>query len=463
MLETFLQYKLIILFNLITVFIFILFLKFKKLNKTSVSAFLLLFFITNIQLIYCEYTPFYVRQHDGRDFVNYEFGGHLGYIGWIFYNHKLPSVNPMDYWCFYNPPLFYIISAIFIGIQSHFKVAIEICLENLQILTLIYVTIFNIFVYKILKKLNIKKSLLYVLSFVGLTPIMIILSGSIGNGTLAVTLSTIAIYYTIKWFESDSLKDLIKIAFAISLAIMTKIDSALIAILIGIVFLVKVIKNKQEIKKYILYFAIFAIIALPIGLWYPIKNLIKYDMPITYVQSVDENHEANTKNYSVLDRLFTLNLPKNLQNVNVTMVGEGQDYNILLTTIKSMIVDENIDYSQSKVLDIVIHLLFYLAIFITIIFIVNLVYVIANYKKLNNHWILFFFGILILQSISYVIFCFKYPFVFTMNFRYIIPTLISFSVITGVASENNKILFNINRVILSIFSVLSIIMFLNIN
>ena len=86
---------------------------------------------------------------------------------------------------------------------------------------------------------------------------------------------------------------------------------------------------------------------MPIGLWYPIKNLIKYDMPITYVQSVDANHEANTRKYSVLDRLFTVNLPENLENINITMVGENQDYNILLTTIKSMIVDENIDYSQN--------------------------------------------------------------------------------------------------------------------
>ena len=463
MVDAIMQNKFMIIVDIITIIIFMIVLKFKKPSKSSVMAFLMLFLTANIQLIYISYTPFYLRQHDGRSFSDYLNGGHFGYIGYIYYNGKLPTMNPMDYWCFYNPPLFYIISALFIGIQSCFKVAIETCLENLQILTAIYVTVFNIFVYKILKKMKIEKSLIYVLSFVCLTPIMIILSGSIGNGTLAVALSTIAIYYTMKWYETDSLKDLIMIALSISLAIMTKIDSALIAILIGIAFLVKIIKNRSEIKKYILYFSIFAIIALPIGLWFPIKNLIKYDMPLGYVQSVEMTHDANTSRFNAFERLVTLNLPSNLKNVNITMTGDEQDYNILFTTIKTMIVDETIECEQGKLLDVVIHILFYLSIFITVLFVVNLIYVIKNYKKIDNHWLLFFLGLLVIEAISYVIFCFKFPFTFSMNFRYIIPTLIAFAVITGIASDNNKILLNINRVTLSLFSILSIIMFLNIS
>ena len=430
-----------------------------KIYNSKVGIFFVFSVIMLVQLCYISYTPFYVRQHDMRDFYKYENGGHLGYIGYIFYNNKLPSVNPMDYWCFYNPPLFYIISAIFIKIQNGLGIAIQECLENLQILTFVYVAIFNFFVYKILKEMKIKNSLPYVLSFVGLTPIMLILSGSIGNGTLSVALSTMAIYYTIKWYNSDSLKDLVKIAFSISLAIMTKIDSALIAILIAIVFLIKVIKNRVEFKKYIKYFSIFAIISLPIGLWYPIKNFVVYDVPFNFVQSVERDHPSNVEEHSILERFFTIKSFETLQNINIKMDGEEKDYNIPITTIKSMIVDEEIDYSENKILDVVVHSIFVLSIVIAIIFVINLVYLIKNYKKINNHWILFFLGLLIIESFAYIQFCFNYPFVFTMNFRYIIPTLISFAVLTGIASENNKILLNINKYILMIFSVCSIIMF----
>ena len=291
---------------------------------------------------------------------------------------------------------------------------------------------------------------------------MIILSGSLGNGSLSVALSTMAIFYTIKWFRTDKLVDLIKIAFTISLAIMTKIDSALIAILIAIVFLVKVVKNRKELKKYILYFSIFAIISLPIGLWYPVKNLILYKVPLTYVQSVEKDSDMNVERFSVIERFFKVSL-KTFKNINITMAGEEQDYNIFFTTLKTVVTDENInediDYSQNKVLNCVLHYLFVCLIIITIIFAINFIYIIKNYKKINNHWILFFIGLLFIEIFAYIKFCFNYPFVCTMNFRYIIPTLISFGVLTGIACENNKILLNINKIILSLFSIASIIMF----
>lgn len=268
-----------------------------------------------------------------------------------------------------------------------------------------------------------------------------------------------AIFYTIKWFKTDKLLDLIKIAFSIAFAMMTKIDSALIAILIGIVFLVKVIKNRKEIKKYVLYFSIFAIISLPIGLWFPIKNLILYNVPLTYVQSVERNSDASVEKISAMDRFFSVSSKKTFEKINIEMTGKNQDYNLLITTLKTVIVDENIDYGQNKIIDIIIHGLFIFSIIITIIFIINLIYIIKNYKKINNHWILFFLGLLIIESFAYVRFCFEFPFVFTMNFRYIIPTLISFAVFIGIASENNKILLNINKIILILFSIFSIMLF----
>ena len=276
-----------------------------------------------------------------------------------------------------------------------------------------------------------------------------------------------AIFYTIKWYKSDKFWDLIKIAFSISFAIMTKIDAALIAILIGIVFLVKIIKNRKEIKKYILYFSVFLIISLPIGLWYPIKNLVLYDIPVTYVQAVEKDSPMNVEEFSKVERLFKVSLRDIYKKINIEMAGKNRDYNILMTTLKTVVVDECIDYeldteqniTMYKILERVMYILFTVLIVIAVIYIVNLIYIFKNFKKINNYWILFFFGLLIIETFSYIRFCFKYPFVCTMNFRYIIPTLISFAVLTGIASENNKVLFNINRIVLSVFCIFSVIMF----
>ena len=82
-----------------------------------------------------------------------------------------------------------------------------------------------------------------------------------------------------------------------------------------------------------------------------------------------------------------------------------------------------------------------------------------NYKEINNGWILFFLLLFVLEIISYLKFCFDYPFTFTMNFRYIVPTLISYTVITGTACEKNNKLLTINTSIIIIFVLLSIFMF----
>lgn len=445
----------LIIFNIFSVMI----LKKYKLYNPKFETFFALLSIFAIYIGYISYTPFWARQHDSRSFVDYQYGGHFGYIGYIFFNNHLPIGSPKDYWCFYNPPLFYIISTIFMKIQVFFKFTIEEGLENLQLLSSLYTIIFDIYLYRILKEINIKKSSIILLLFVSLSPAIIIMSGSLNNDILSIMLSTMSIFYCIKWYKNDSLKDLIKIAFTISLAIMTKISSALIAIAIAFVFLAKVIQNKNNIVKYIKYFSIFALISLPIGLWFPIKNLIIYDIPITYVQSVDDDNDANISRYSVWERFFTSS-HTHLNTINIDMSKENAEYNLFITTLKSFIVDEQID-CNNNILKICVPLIFYCSIGISILFIINLIYVLKNYKEINNKWILFFLMLLALEIISYIKFCFDYPFTFTMNFRYIVPTLISYSVITGIACENNKKLFLLNSTLIFFFLMLSTLIFTN--
>lgn len=366
----------------------------------------------------------------------------------------------MGIWCFSNPPLFYIISTIVIRISEVFTNSIDIGFENLQLLSFGYYFIFIIYLYKILKELEIQKSLLPTLLFIGLSPALLIMSGSINNDMLSISLSTMAIYYTMIWYKNDSLKTLIKIALTISLAIMTKISSALIAVAIAFVFLTKVIKNKDELVKYIWHFTLFAIVALPIGLWFPIKNLVLYDIPITYVQSVDESSGANISKHTASDRFFKIN-ENHLDSINIDMGPETPEYNIFITTLKSFIIDEHIDYENNTLLNLVIPGIFILSIILSIFYLISIIYILINNKKFSN-WIYFFLLLGILQIGSYISFCFNYPFTFTMNFRYVIPSLITYAVITSLVSDENKKLYYLHTITLLTFSCLSFVMFTNI-
>lgn len=452
-----------ILFSIITMIIL------KKLNlyQEKHKIYFIMVIILAVGLGYAMYTPYYARQHDSRDFINYQNGGHFGYIGYIFFENSLPKGSPVDQWCFYNPPLFHIVSALFLKIQNLIQgLSVHAVFENLQMMSLLYAMIFHIYVYRILKEMNIQKSIVYLLAFVGLSPAMIIMSGSINNDMLSIMLSTMAIFYTIRWYKEDNLKNLIKIAFSISLAMMTKISAALTAVPIAFVFLVKVLQNKQQLKKYVGNFVIFALIALPIGLWFPVKNLILYDIPLTYVQSVDESNGANVSRFTISERLFKIS-KENLETVNVVMGGEKIDYNLFLTTIKSFIVDENMDYQDNPVMKVSIYTIFVSAILLTILFIINVIYLMKNYKmikQINQNWLIwliFFAGIFVLTAASYIKFCFDFPFTFTMNFRYIVPTLVSYAVLTGTVCEKNKKLLYSNCSVITVFCIASIVLFMN--
>ena len=310
--------------------------KTKKLKQEYIKIFVfgILFFI---YIGYILNTNCGTRQHDTRS-LDWEYGGHLGYIGYILENFKLPDFNPTEKWCFSNPPLFYMISAIFVKFQNFIGRDSYLAIENLQYLTMFFTLVFNLYIYKILEILDIKKIKHYIVLFIGLSPAIVYLSGSLNNDILSIMLSTMAIYHTIEWYKNTQINDLLKIALTISLAIMTKINSAIIAFPIGIIFFIKLLKEKENLKKYILYYCIFSMIALPIGLWFPVKNLIKYNIPITYVQTVVEKEEnpGYIGDKDVFQRFFKID-KEHLKTINLRFEKGKSDYNIFLSTLKSFV------------------------------------------------------------------------------------------------------------------------------
>lgn len=448
----------------------ILTLKKLKIDNVKIEVLFILILILGTYLGYVSYTPYFARQHDSRNFYAPEYGGHFGYIGYIFNNNSLPDMNPKDYWCFFNPPLFYIISTIVLKIFNFFSFEIGEGFEFLQILSAIYTIVFIYYIYKILYELEIKKILPIVLIFIGLSPAIVFLSGSLNNDILSIMLSTIALYYSIRWYKEEKISYLITIAITIGLAMMTKVSSALIAVIIAIIFLKKVVEEvknsdnrKERLKKYVINFSIFAIIALPIGLWFPIKNYVEYDIPFTYVQSVDLDNDSNISDYSTLERLFKIE-GRVIYNSNIIQMDkENKEYNLYITTLKSFLLDEMIETEGNNILRITVHILLYFTIYISILFFINFIYSIYYLvkNKENDRWLYIFIALFILEVVSYIKFCFDFPFTFTMNFRYIVPTIICFGYIIGKNSEKNDKLYNINLISLEVYSLFCLIMFTN--
>ena len=257
-----------------------------------------------IRTLYIINTSIYVRQHDVG---NTHGTGHLGYIYMLYHTHQLP---PNISGLFYHPPLWHLLGCFWLEFNKLMGINIIMSLEGIQLLTL-FLSSFSILAVKsICDKLKLKeKYILIAIAFISFHPTMIILSGSISNDMLLTFLEIMIINFLIKWYDQTTIKNTIILAITTGLCVMTKTNGAIMAIPIMYVFIKKFIEvyhNKlMSIKEYIKKILLFGIISLPIGIWFPIRNMIKFH---DYHFVLDLGENMYTGNHSIISRFFILNL-----------------------------------------------------------------------------------------------------------------------------------------------------------
>ena len=114
-----------------------------------------------------------------------------------------------------------------------------------------------------------------------------------------------AFYYGFKWYGEGKTKDIITSALFTGFGMMTKLSVGLIAFPMGFLFIAKFIKDIRAEKglKTFGQLASFGVIAAPLGLWYSIRNLIRYNTPLGYVLKLDIKH-MDISRFTVKERLF---------------------------------------------------------------------------------------------------------------------------------------------------------------
>ena len=247
------------------------------------TSFLLKFF-------YVCYTPITRRQHDVGKFGDAD--NHAGYITYLLQHHQLPDFDPRGHWQFYHPPLHHMISALWLWLSEHvFGISNAAAQESLQTLPLFYAMAIVITAYRILRHFRLEGMALYVpLAVVAFHPSFILFSGSINNDALSVVFILGAVLWTLKWYEKQTWESIVKIALCIGLGMMTKLSAAMVAIPVAAVFLVVLARQLRQRNWRILgQLGGFAVICFPLGLWYPVRNLVRFGVPLTYVQEMPEN------------------------------------------------------------------------------------------------------------------------------------------------------------------------------
>ena len=417
--------------------------------KDAVTAVLCAGFVLRAVMVL--FTPLNFHQHDVSNFTSEQAGYHDTYILFVYEKCTLPAGDVRDLGQFYHPPLHYIISAVFLRLHNALPLKFSGDINGLKMLPLLWTSYLVIFAKKILEWFGIKgRALVISLMIVVICPQMIFLSIQVNNDALALMLFAASFFLALKWQEKPEISTILLLAVSIGCAMMTKLSMGFVAFPVAWIFLAKLIKTSKESKSknpklklssLIKQFCAFAAVVFPLGLWFPLKNLIVYKTPITYVFVIDSSAGQDVWMYSALQR-FLLPSKEILASPFLFEGNNFNDFNIPLALIKTALFDERefTDPYLFRVGQAMLIMAFILVILVT----ACAVMIAAKRLKLKGKGILDnpeYMALWILAGsllISECIFCFKHPVACTQAFRYIAPVLIPAAVWSGCIMNDEK-------------------------
>ena len=383
-----------------------------------------------LKFYYVFYSSCYTRQNDVHEFGGPN--GHAAYMEYLLFNHKLPDFDVRTVWQFCHPPLHHIISALWIGVNEFvLGVGHNPARESLQTLSLFYSMTIMITSYRIFRHFRLKGLALYVpLGIVCFHPCFILFSGAINNDVLSVAFMIGAFLCTLRWYKRPELKEILKIALCVGLGMMTKLSAALVAPPIALVFLIVFIKRfKSDGKRLFGQFALFGLVCVPLGLWFEIKNYIKFRVPITYVQEMSRDSIQYIGDQRFLDRITDFS-PKQFSSVFEQWLGPDADYNEhnpLIALLKNSLYSESIREKTFHYQPFYLSMaraFFWLAALLAAVCLVMMIFNIVTKSGLDPVQKLFWASFYVMLVGNFYKMALDYPFTCTLNFRYITPTVI---------------------------------------
>ena len=399
-----------------------------KISDTVIIAVLIVLGIA-IRFVYVLYTGVVDRQHDVGDFTSNI--GHAGYIKYWYENGlKLPDFDVRNYWQYYHPPFHHMTMAVLLKLLTMLGVSFNKASEAIQILPMLYSSLTMIVSYKIFRMVKLKGNpLIAAMAIICFHPTFIIFGGSFNNDMLLMLFMMSAIMWGLRWYREPTFGNIIPLAFCIGLGMMTKLSGWMVAPAVAFVFLVILIKNIKKPLKYIGQYALFGVICVPLGIWWQVRNLILYHVPLTYVPDLGTNSVMYSGNMPLTERLFSLgNGQLDYIYGSITLVGAPfNEYNPTLALFKTAMFDEcanSINDTHFPQIHTTGPILFWISVVLFLIcfgcFIVSMIRKSENINGVERVYFTLMFGVIL---ISYYMFCIAYPLSCSFNIRFCMPLI----------------------------------------
>lgn len=171
---------------------------------------------TVLRISYLIVTPPMVRGHDAD--------AHIDYIAYLFTHWMLPA--PSAGWEFWQPPLYYAVSALWVTLETWFGMPLSQALHDTQLLTLgiSFGTLLAGF-WCVLLTFPAKSDGLAraaMASVLAVVPTLIFSTVRVSNDTLAIFVSFIAIGCLLYWWKSGRMRSWVAMSIAIGIGLLTK-------------------------------------------------------------------------------------------------------------------------------------------------------------------------------------------------------------------------------------------------
>ena len=399
-----------------------------KVNDAVIIAVLIALGIA-IRFVYILYTGSVDRQHDGGNFNDIR--GHMGYIKyWYDYGLKLPDYDVRIYEQHYHPPLHHWLMALLLRGLTAIGVNFPTAAEAIQILPMLYSSLTMIVSYRVFRLVKLcGNPLIAAMAIVCFHPTIIIFGGSYNNNIQLLTLVMGAILWGLRWYREPVMRNIIPLALCIGLGMMTKLSGWMAAPAVAFVFIVVLIRHIKKPLRYIGQYAVFGVICIPLGIWWQVRNLIKFQVPLSYIPNFGEQSFMYSGNLPLTQRLFSFgNGQLDFVYGSITIVDAPyNEYNPTLGLFKTAMFDEcanSINDVHFPQIHITGPILFWISVvlFLTafVCFVVSMVRKSGNMDGAERVYFSLLFGV---ELVSYYLFALAYPHSCTFNIRYCMPLI----------------------------------------
>lgn len=394
---------------------------------------------------YIIYTPTWCRQHD---VIGFGAGmGQAGFIEYFYERLRLIDFDPREKWGFFQPPLHHILAGLWLRLQvalgRFLGWSYDRSCENVQILTMLY-SILSVYLgYKILRKFKLEKMpLVFGTLLIACHPCLIQMSGSINNDMLCILLQLLGVYFFLGYMEKEDYGNLIFAAVFMGLSMMAKLSGILLAPGIAIILLYRLWIAAKERKdggekfiKYIKQYALFGIISVPLGIWSPVRNLLRFNVPLNFTPKVGESLEE----YSLFDRLFSLGSERTCFTCLKAGGRSYDEYNVFLSVLKTSLFGEA-DFSEcSGYSSLVGWILLIAGGVLALVLILMCIGLLLKFKELSYKQEFVFMLVYVLASLGFLYnLIFSIPNFSSEDFRYVAHIIVPEGLCVGLFCNRYK-------------------------